>query len=83
MTMLQIRHIELTLHKAILTMDKPEAPLSGIVGTTFRSKYIQLSRVKDKSEWVNYESLIPWEWHRYILYEFLPEEAKLLLMLES
>lgn len=82
MTMLQIRHIELALYKAVLEIDKPGTPLSRVVGT-FRSKYIQLCRAKDKSEWIDYDSLIPWRYHRDILYEFFSEEAKFLLMLED
>ena len=79
MTMLQIRHIEPALHKAILAM---ESDLPGVV-RTFRSKYIQLCRAKDKDEWIDYDSLIAWKWHRDILYEFFCEEAKFSLMLES
>lgn len=78
MTMLQIGHIEIALYKAILERDTPEAILS-----TFRSKYVQLCRAKDKTEWIDYDSLIPWKWHRDILYEFFCEEAKFLLMLEN
>ena len=82
MTMLQIGHIEVALYKAILTISKSETDLSGVVGT-FHSKYIQLCRAKDKTEWIDYDSLIPWKWHRDILYEFFSEEAKFLLMLEN
>lgn len=82
MTMLQIRHIELALHKVILEMDKPGAHLSRVVGI-FRSKYIQICRAKDKNEWVNYESLIPLRWQRDTLYKFFCEESKFLLMLEN
>lgn len=82
MVMLQIRHIELALHKAILEMDKSETPFSRAM-ISFRSKYIQICRAKDKSEWIDYGSFIPWRYHRDILYEFFCEEAKFLLMLEN
>ena len=82
MVMLQIRHIELALHKAILEMDEPGTPLSRVVGT-FRSKYIQICRAKDTNEWIDYDSFIPWKYHRDILYEFFCEESKFLLMLEN
>ena len=82
MTMLQIRHIELALHKAILEMGKPGARLSRFVGT-FRSKYIQICQAKDKSEWIDYGSFIPRKYQRDILYKFLCEESKFLLMLEN
>ena len=82
MTMLQIRHIELALHKAILERDTPGTPLSRVVGS-FRSKHTQICRAKDKSKWIDYGSFIFWKYHRDILYEFFCEEAKFLLMLES
>lgn len=81
MTMLQIRHIELALYKALQAMDS-RAPITGVLGD-FRPKYIQLCRAKDKSEWVEYDSFIPWRYQRDILYEFFSEEAKFLLMLEN
>lgn len=81
MTMLQIRHIELALYKAILEMDKPDSNPIGI--DDFRSRYIQLCRAKDKSEWIQYDSFIPWKYQRDVLYEFFSEEAKFLLMLEN
>lgn len=83
MIMLQIRHIELALYKAIQAMDKPEAALTKICLSNFRSKYVQLCRAKDKSEWVEYDSFIPWRYQRDALYEFFSEEAKFLLMLEN
>ena len=79
MIMLQVCHIESALHKAILEMDKSGSTVLPI----FRVKYNQLCRAKDKSERVDYISLIPWRWNRDILYEFFCEEAKFLLMLES
>ena len=82
MTMLQIRHIELALHKAIQTMDKPGNYLPNLLDD-FRPKYIQLCRAKDKSEWIEYGSFILWRYQRDVLYEFFSEEAKFLLMLES
>ena len=82
MTMLQIRHIELALHKAILEMDKPGTHLSRVVGT-FRSKHTQICLAKDKSEWIDYGSFIPRKYYRDILYEFFCEESKFLLMLEN
>ncbi len=82
MTMLQIRHIELALYKALQAMHKPEANLTGVLGD-FRSKYIQLCRAKDKSEWIKYDSYIPWRYQRDILYEYFSEEAKFLIMLEN
>ena len=82
MTMLQIHHIEAALHKAILEMDKPGTNLTGFL-SDFRPKYIQLCRAKDKSEWIQYDSFIPWRYQRDILYEFFSEEAKFLLMLEN
>lgn len=78
MTMLQIGHIEIALYKAILERGATEAVLS-----IFRSKYVQLCRAKDKTEWIDYDSIIPWKWHRDILYEFFSDEAKFLLMLED
>ena len=83
MIMLQIRHIELALYKAIQAMDKPEADLTDICLSDFRSKYVQICRAKVKSEWIEYGSFIPWRYQRDILYEFFSEEAKFLLMLES
>lgn len=82
MTMLQIRHIELALYKAIQAMNKPETDLTGSLGD-FRSKYVQLCRAKDKSEWIEYDSFIPWGFQRDVLYEYFSEEAKFLLMLEN
>ena len=81
MTLLQIRHIELALYKAIQAMDS-NASITGVLGD-FRSKYVQLCRAKDKSEWIEYDSFIPWRYQRDALYEFFSEEAKFLLMLES
>lgn len=81
MTMLQIRHIELALYKAIQAMDNKET-ITGVLGD-FRSKYVQLCRAKDKSEWIKYDSYIPWRYQRDMLYEFFSEEAKFLLMLED
>lgn len=78
MTVLQIRHIESALRKATLEKSTPEAILS-----IFRFKHLQLSRAKDKSEWIDYDSFIPWKYQRNILYEFFCEEAKFLLMLED
>ena len=83
MIMLQILHIELALYKAILAMDKPESKLAAGAFSDFRPKYIQLCRAKDKSEWIAYDSFIPWRYQRDTLYEFFSEEAKFLLMLES
>jgi len=83
MIMLQIHHIELALYKAILAMDKPDSNLASGVFIDFRSKYVQLCRAKDKSEWIEYDSFIPWRYQRDTLYEFFSEEAKFLLMLES
>lgn len=79
MTILQIHHIESALHKAITEMDKS----GSTVIPTFRVKYNQLCRAKDKSEWILYDSFIPWKYRRDILYEFFCEEAKFLLMLEN
>lgn len=81
MTMLQIRHVELALYNAILEMDKPGNTLIGI--SIYRPKYIQLCRAKDKSEWIQYDSFIPWKYQRDVLYEFFSDEAKFLLMLED
>ena len=81
MTLLQIRHIELALYKAIQAMDS-NASITGVLGD-FRSKYVQLCRAKDKSEWIEYDSFIPWRYQRDALYGFFSEEAKFLLMLES
>ena len=78
MTMLQIRHIESALHKAILEMDTSKDILS-----VFHFKLAQLGQAKDKNEWIDYGSFIPWKYLRYILYEFFCEEAKFLLMLEN
>ena len=82
MTLLQIRHIELALYKAIQAMDKPGTDLPGVLDD-FRPKYVQLCRAKDKSEWIEYDSFIPWRYQRDALYEFFSEEAKFLLMLEN
>ena len=79
MILLQIHHIELALHKAILEMDKSGKTVLPI----FRSRHTQLYRAKDKNEWANYDSLIPRKYQRNILYEFFCEEAKFLLMLEN
>ena len=81
MTMLQIRHIELALYKAIQSMDSNKT-ITGVVGD-FRSRYVQLCRAKDKSERISYDSFIPWQYQRMILYEFFCEESKFLLMLEN
>ena len=83
MTMLQVCHIELALYKALQAMDKPETDLIELSVRDFRSKYVQLCRAKDRSEWIKYDSFIPWGYQRAILYEFFSEEAKFLLMLES
>ena len=82
MIMLQIRHIELALYKALQAVDKLETKLTGSLDE-FHSKYVQICRVKDKSKWIDYGSFIPWKYHRDILYEFFSEEAKFLLMLEN
>ena len=82
MTMLQIRHVELALYKALQAMDKPEANITGVLND-FRPKYVQLCRAKDKSEWIEYDSFILWKYQRDVLYEFFSEEAKFLLMLEN
>lgn len=82
MTMLQIRHIEPALYKAIHAMDTPENNRTGIL-SDFCSKYVQLCRAKDKSKWIDYDSFISWRYQRDILYEYFSEEAKFLLMLEN
>ena len=79
MTMLQIHHIESALHRAILEMGKSRTTVLPV----FRSRYDQLCRAKDKSEWIDYGSFIPRKYQRNILYEFFCEEAKFLLMLED
>ena len=83
MIMLQIRHIELALYKEIQSIDKPETDLTELSLSDFRSKYVQLCRAKDKSEWIECDSFIPWRYQRDILYEFFCEESKFLLMLEN